>query len=184
MSVEPENIDPEARHEELKERALSKIEEEEEQHNAIIQAAKNGVEATIEESEWVELSDARIEVATDVSGKTMKRLGEAEALAADKSPYATSEAYQANLEALCDITITIETENPMTGETLVIESDEQIRLYWDSYIEECKLGKIKDVLKALTKPIEEEHKRKQEAMESFPGDEKGRRSRRAREFRT
>lgn len=144
---------------ELIEQAAEAKQEEEAKHNALLEAAKNGEEAVIEEFEETTIGDAILTVHTQIPGKVMRKLDEI---------YESDLPPGRMLDVYVDV-LTEQTERIEAGD-VTVESNADIRLFFKNWIDnnDAESAAMVALERVVEEPNELEQDRRQEAMKSFP----------------
>jgi len=150
------------RRESLIEQTIENREQDEQKHQALLDAAAEGEEAVIEAYEVVEIGTAELTVKTQIEGSVYRKLDQI--YEGDLSPGRTLDVY---IDVLTEQTQSIEAGG------VTVESKADVRRFFRDFIDSNDAESAAEL--ALERVVEEpndlEDKRKQEAMQSFPEPE-------------
>ena len=159
--------------EKLREKTAQKKQEDEQAHNALLEAAAAGEEPVLEETETVEIGDVEVEAHTQIPGSVMRKYDRI--MEGEVPP---GEILDTIVDVLAAQTVSI------SAQGYTWEDSGQIRRFYRDYIDERDAeGRAERCLsQVIEKPNELEEKRKEAAVNQFPEPGRGR-SDRARTHR-
>ena len=145
--------------ESLIEQTIENREQDEQKHQALLEAAAEGEEAVIEAYEVVEIGTAELTVKTQIEGKVYRKLDQI--YEGDLSPGRTLDVY---IDVLTEQTQSIEAGG------VTVESRADVRRFFRDFIDsnDAEAAAQLALERVVEQPNDLEEKRKQEAMQSFP----------------
>lgn len=149
---------------ELHEKKEEVVGEAKEQHNQLLEAAKEGEELQLEETEWVEIGELEIEAKTEITGEVARKIDTI--YDGDVPPGKILDVY---IDVLTGQTETIKTDYQGGAE---ITDNGNIHMFWGNWFENHDIEAAGQLAfeRVVEQPNELERKRQEQAMESFPVD--------------
>lgn len=149
-------------YEEQKQRIIEEAhetkQEYDEQHNALLEAAANDEELTVEETDTAQIGDATLTVKTSIKGRVMRKLDDI--YEADRPPGETLDVY-------IDV-LTAQTERVEAQDVELTES-EDIRGFYRLFIDDhdAENAAMLCLERVVEQPVELEDERRGDAVKSF-----------------
>lgn len=147
--------DPEA----LAAKAKEHKEQFDEEHEALLEAAANDEELTVEETDTAEIGDATLTVKTSIPGKVMEKLD-----SFYKGETTPAESMETFADILTEQTISIEAEG------YVWQKESDIRQFYRDFLGEYDVTEAGElaISRVIEEPCELEQDRREDVVRSFP----------------
>lgn len=161
-SPDPEQEIPGGDPEELIKKTKEAVESKTEEHNALLEAAAEGEEALIEETDTAEIGDATLTVSTQLTGETARKVD-----AFQEGNIPPGQMLDTVVQLLTEQTKAIEAT--ADGKHVEFESEADISAFFRRFLNNHDINTAAEICirRVIEKPNEMERERRQEAVKSF-----------------
>lgn len=150
------------RREELIERTKQQRQQDEQEHQALLDAVEAGEEFEVENYEWVELGSAELRVKAWFPGDVTDKIA-AFGEAVD-DPSAARQGIQATLDALVEMTECIQTSE------IKVVSEGKIRNFYRRFYDKWGVSGLERAVDTVVSPAEEGMQSRQDVVQGFRGE--------------